>query len=99
MIYIGSDDERASPLQGQSLQFNPQRIELADFISIERRDESPFVLNTAHESFMLQRDEGLTHHGRSNVHLLCNLAFHDRGSGPEHAREKGILQSRDHPFS
>jgi hypothetical protein len=51
-----------------------------DFVSIERGDESGFILNTAHESFMLERDESLAHHG-PDIHLLCNLALHDAGSG------------------
>src|ERR1700688_927400 len=99
MVHIGFCDQRASPLQSEGLQFNPQRVKLTDFVHIKRRYESSFVLDTAHESFMLKRDESLTHRGRSDVHLLCNLAFHDHCSRLQHAREEGILQSSDYAFS
>ena len=77
LLCVRSGDPRSSPLQSKSLQFNPQRIELADFVDIKGRYKSPLILDAAHESFMLKTDEGLANRWRSDVHLPCNLTLDD----------------------
>src|SRR5579859_6467222 len=91
MIHVGFGDKWASPLQSKRFQLDSQGIELANFIRVKRSDESPFVFNTPYEPFMLKRDERLAHGGGPNVHLLCDLAFHDRGARPQSTGEEGVL--------
>src|SRR5712671_183901 len=69
LLYVRFGHTRSRPLQSKRLQFNPQRIELADFVDIKGRYESPLILDAAHESFMLKTDEGLANRRRSNIHL------------------------------
>src|SRR5258708_686544 len=72
LLCVRSGDPRSSPLQSQSLQFNSQRVELADFVDIKCGYKSSLVLDPTHESFMFKTDEGLANRRRSNVHLPGN---------------------------
>src|SRR5258708_778978 len=91
VLYVRFSDTRSSPLQSKSLQFNSQRIELADFVDIQGRYESSLILDTAHESLMLEANKSLAYCRRSHVHLPGDLALDDHRSRLQHTREKGIL--------
>src|SRR5579863_10381773 len=98
LLCVRSGDPRSSPLQGKGLQFNPQHVELADFVDIKGGDERPFVLDATYESFMLKTDQSLAYRRRSHVHLPGDLTLDDHRSRLQHTREESVLQGSDYAF-
>ncbi len=99
LLQIGFGDQRACPLQRQGLQLDAQRVQLPDFVRIERSDEAALVLDPPDKTFMLQGNQRFPHDGCAHVHLAGNLTLHDHLSGFQQPREEGVFQRGDDSLS